>query len=276
MSIAQEKQKVNRKSPQNQKAIENNPKEMFHMESNRGRKKKEVSYDSPFAARLRKLLADTKTTQPMLAEAIGVSRQAIGQWKDGNTLPDVVALGKIADYFNVSADYLLGRSEVMNIDPDKQLNVACNYTGLTEKAVETLHSISQNDENIMQSVTFLLEQYSDKLVDKGECVHKYGNFFFYEIDSVLSEISRYLRVTPSEEMDKMYISEKGKLISEISIESSEAVLPQEIDTKKVIYRMLLDNIEESLKWAKQRYTEIHNNSKDEGDTDNGSNNPQKE
>lgn len=146
MSIAQEKQKVNRKSQKNRKAIENNFKEMFHMENNRGRKKKEVSYDSPFAARLRKLLADTKTTQPMLAEAIGVSRQAIGQWKDGNTLPDVVALGRIAEYFNVSADYLLGLSDVKSIDPDKQINIACEYTGLSEESVTILHDTAQNED----------------------------------------------------------------------------------------------------------------------------------
>lgn len=75
----------------------------------------------------------------MLAEAIGVSRQAIGQWKDGNTLPDIMALSKIADYFNVSADYLLGRTEIANTDPDKQINAACEYTGLSENTVNVLH-----------------------------------------------------------------------------------------------------------------------------------------
>lgn len=228
-----------------------------------------------FGSRLRDLRNKKDLSQQELSSDLGISKAALSYYENGQRVPDIDILLKIADYFNVSADYLLGRSEVMNIDPDKQLNVACNYTGLTEKAVETLHSISKNDENIMQSVTFLLEQYSDKLVDKGECVHKFRTFFFYQIDSVLSEISRYLRVTPSEEMDKMYISENGKLTSEISIDPLDPVLSQEIDPQKVINRILLDNIEESLKWAKQRYTSIYNNSKIEGGTDNGSNNPPK-
>lgn len=113
------------------------------MENNRGRKKKEVDYNSPFAARLRDLLAKTKTTQPMLAEAIGVSRQAIGQWKDGNTLPDIVSLGKIADYFNVSADYLLGRTEVATSDMD--LQAICDYTNLSEKAIENITEFTTVD-----------------------------------------------------------------------------------------------------------------------------------
>lgn len=94
------------------------------MDNNKGRKKKEISYNSPFAVRLRLLLAETNTTQPMIAEAIGVSRQAIGQWKDGNTLPDIVSLAKIADYFNVSSDYLLGRSDVRCIERSEIISSA--------------------------------------------------------------------------------------------------------------------------------------------------------
>lgn len=143
------------------------------MESNRGRKKKEVNYNSPFAARLRDLLAKTKTTQPMLAEAIGVSRQAIGQWKDGNTLPDIMALSKIADYFNVSADYLLGRTEIVNTDPDKQINVACEYTGLSENTVNVLHDrlTKPCGEKQLASMAFKVKD--------GEKEY-YRNFYIYD------------------------------------------------------------------------------------------------
>lgn len=123
------------------------------MESNRGRKKKEVNYNSPFAARLRDLLAKTKTTQPVLAEAIGVSRQAIGQWKDGNTLPDIMALSKIADYFNVSADYLLGLSDISS--NDKDLKEVCAYTGLSEKIIKTLAD-SKNETATNEPITIPL------------------------------------------------------------------------------------------------------------------------
>lgn len=77
------------------------------MENNRGRKKKEIGSNSPFASRLRNILEQRSITQSALAEAIGVSRQSIGQWKDGKTVPDILDLRKIAIFFGVSTDYLL-------------------------------------------------------------------------------------------------------------------------------------------------------------------------
>jgi transcriptional regulator with XRE-family HTH domain len=52
-------------------------------------------------------------------------------------VPDIIKLTKIAQYFNVSADFLLGLSEVES--PDANARSAVEYTGLTEAAVERLH-----------------------------------------------------------------------------------------------------------------------------------------
>lgn len=162
------------------------------MENSRGRKKKEVNYNSPFAARLRDLLTKTKTTQPMLAEAIGVSRQAIGQWKDGNTLPDIVSLGKIADYFNVSADYLLGRTDVINADPDKRIQIACEYTGLSENSIRELHNDStqlENDE-IIATIPF-------KVIDADQA---YFRFLYLKRTNLGKCIDAFLKKKDSKEL----------------------------------------------------------------------------
>jgi len=66
------------------------------------------AYNSCFPTRLRILLDRMDETQGKLADAIGVKRQSIGQWKDGTTTPDVISLRKIAEYYDVSADYLIG------------------------------------------------------------------------------------------------------------------------------------------------------------------------
>lgn len=147
------------------------------MENNKGRKKKEVSYNSPFAVRLRLLLAETNTTQPMIAEAIGVSRQAIGQWKDGNTLPDIVSLTKIADYFNVSADYLLGRSDVASVDPSQKIQTVCEVTKLSEEAVNKL---------------ILLDEQNAKYEDTKEVVSRFVSHRLFK--DLISEISRTVQV----------------------------------------------------------------------------------
>ncbi|MBR6709192.1 MAG: helix-turn-helix domain-containing protein [Clostridia bacterium] len=46
-------------------------------------------------------------TQEMLAEQIGVSRQALARWEADETLPDTANLIKLSDAFSVSTDWLL-------------------------------------------------------------------------------------------------------------------------------------------------------------------------
>lgn len=107
-------------------------------EIKRGRKKKEI--DGNFAKLLSELLQNVKTEKGIIqddvAKAIGVSRQALGKWANGETVPDILDFKKLAKYFNVSTDYLLGLTE--NATTDTDLQAACKYTGLSEKALENL------------------------------------------------------------------------------------------------------------------------------------------
>lgn len=52
-----------------------------------------------------------KIYQKELAGAIGVSRQAITMWETGQRIPDTTTLERLADYFDVTTDYLLGRTD---------------------------------------------------------------------------------------------------------------------------------------------------------------------
>jgi repressor LexA len=52
-----------------------------------------------------------KITQQKLAQAIGVSRSTIAMWETGASQPDNQSLTRLADYFGVSIDYLLGRDD---------------------------------------------------------------------------------------------------------------------------------------------------------------------
>ena len=78
------------------------------IKSNRGRKPKTNDYNSVFAQRLRDLIDERNLTLPELAEQLNTTRQSIGQWKNGDTVPNIIMLKTIAEYFNVSADYLIG------------------------------------------------------------------------------------------------------------------------------------------------------------------------
>lgn len=58
-----------------------------------------------------KLMEEKKVTQQQLSKAIGVSQGNISDWRSGRGSPNVEVLPKIANYFNVSIDYLLGRTD---------------------------------------------------------------------------------------------------------------------------------------------------------------------
>ena len=56
--------------------------------------------------------------------------------KNGNKTPRGDSIAKLAKYFGVSADYLLGLTEAQTIDTD--LRAVADYTGLTENAILAL------------------------------------------------------------------------------------------------------------------------------------------
>ncbi|MCR6116612.1 helix-turn-helix transcriptional regulator [Salipaludibacillus agaradhaerens] len=52
-----------------------------------------------------------KKTQQDIADIIGVTRPAYTAYEKGNRTPDYDIIKKLADYFDVTTDYLLGRSD---------------------------------------------------------------------------------------------------------------------------------------------------------------------
>lgn len=61
--------------------------------------------------RLRELREARKITQSQLGEYIGAKKSAISLWESGKRQPDQETLVRLASYFDVSVDYLLGREE---------------------------------------------------------------------------------------------------------------------------------------------------------------------
>lgn len=87
-----------------------------------------------FGERLKKLRTGKGITQEKLGKIIGVSDRVIGYYEADNRFPkDDILLNKIADYFEVSLDYLLGRTDdpntVKKIDKklkENNLHIAAN------------------------------------------------------------------------------------------------------------------------------------------------------
>lgn len=64
------------------------------------------------SSRITELRKEQKLTKTELGLKIGVSDVAIGYWESGRSEPNASNIVALADYFEVSADYLLGRTDI--------------------------------------------------------------------------------------------------------------------------------------------------------------------
>jgi len=64
-----------------------------------------------FKENLKMLRKEQELGQVQLSKLIGVSKSSISYWETGKQEPTLTALIKLADFFNVSLDYLVGRTD---------------------------------------------------------------------------------------------------------------------------------------------------------------------
>jgi len=64
-----------------------------------------------FAERLRELRKERHVTQQTMAEYLHVKHRSYQNYEGGSRRPDYEGLVALADYFDVTTDYLLGRTD---------------------------------------------------------------------------------------------------------------------------------------------------------------------
>ncbi len=87
-----------------------------------------------FAERLKTLREKYGFNQTQLADALGCVRVTIGYYEKGERSPDIEFLSKIADFFDVTTDYLLGKNDL----PTMESEAIHRQTGLSEEAIKHL------------------------------------------------------------------------------------------------------------------------------------------
>lgn len=87
--------------------------------------------------RLNTLLAVNNVSQKALANELGVLPNVVSYYCNGSRMPNTEQIIKIARFFNVSTDYILGLSECMT--NDTKVKDICDYVGLPDKSIDLLH-----------------------------------------------------------------------------------------------------------------------------------------
>lgn len=78
---------------------------------------------------IRALRIKSGLNQVELANQLNVSKQCISNWENDNVLPSIEMLVKLADFFKVTTDALLGRSnremlDVSGLTPEQSAHIS--------------------------------------------------------------------------------------------------------------------------------------------------------
>ena len=80
----------------------------------------DMRYEMMKYENIRSLRIDNGYTQKQIAEQLGVSQNTYSQYEIGVLNYPIEALEKLADFYGVSVDYLLGRTNMKTPYPKKQ------------------------------------------------------------------------------------------------------------------------------------------------------------
>lgn len=105
-----------------------------------------------FAKRFKELREKANLNQKDCAEKLGISRGSISFYENGDRLPDIETIYAMADFFNVSADYLIGKTD--NSTTNVDLQGVCQYTGLSDSAATKLHLIEDLNDHLLSAYAY--------------------------------------------------------------------------------------------------------------------------
>lgn len=180
--------------------------------------------------RIKELRTEKELSLRDLSKVLDISYSSLGKYERGEQQPSFETLSKIANYFNVSIDYLLGNSDGRIIS-DQELY---DRLGLTDEAICCLEQLSnlskanEHNKKLLENVNALLSnfetldaisdylnssledhqyaivksyvsQYGEDLLEKPDSKEKllsaeqWGNFMLLNVQDALMKLKNGLR-----------------------------------------------------------------------------------
>lgn len=88
--------------------------------------------------KIRYLRLKNNLTSKELSKALNISESSISLYENGKRKPTIELIIKVADYFNVTTDFLLGVSGNPLSDPEKELNT--DFSEVLENIITLLNN----------------------------------------------------------------------------------------------------------------------------------------
>jgi HTH-type transcriptional regulator xre len=117
--------------------------------------KKFLKGENMLYERLKKLRQEKKYTQKDIATFLNISQPAYQQFESGKKKINLETMQKLANFFNVSTDYLLGKTDIPDPDSDIDLDTAIDNSVAYDGT-----PITDHDREIIKN--YLNEYFSNK------------------------------------------------------------------------------------------------------------------
>lgn len=122
-----------------------------------------------FGEILRELRLEKNLTQNAFGKIFSVEKGTVSNWENENRFPDKNMLNAIADYFNVSLDYLLGRSYIKN-PQQYYLNLKNEIAVLTDEEKNILNLYKKLNDKDKAKVEGIMENKIDEYKDSKKII----------------------------------------------------------------------------------------------------------
>lgn len=109
-----------------------------------------------FSDRLKRLRAERHISQVALGKDLFVSQQAVAKWELGTASPNPEMITKIAKYFDVSTDFLLGNTEERKETPTNPPEAPKTLDNVDFALYGATHDLTKEEkEDVLSFVNFL-------------------------------------------------------------------------------------------------------------------------
>lgn len=112
--------------------------------------------------KIKELRQELGITQKELAKHLGIAQNTLSYWENGKFDVDNASLCRIADYFHVTIDYLLGQNN-SPIDADNAISVK-NLASENNGTLNPYRVLTNNEKELIEKYR-LLDQHSQKAVN---------------------------------------------------------------------------------------------------------------
>lgn len=113
--------------------------------------------------RLKELMKKTKTKRETMANVLQIPKATLDNYIAERRQPDIETIKKIANYFNVSLDYLLNLEETANKQQSELMQIT---NGMSEddinKIIGYAESLKQKENSTEEKINNLLKEYIEK------------------------------------------------------------------------------------------------------------------